>query len=126
MEHERNGCELLLDQQKLVDRFFTDSKMNDLSILIQFFQFLQRSMINSKSNAVKLILRLPGSNLLTFAYDRLKPSPDDEEKQLLEKFVLIFSQVLQSLLDLHPSCWEQLDSKGIFDRLESYSLKTSV
>jgi len=127
-EHERNGCDSLLEQPKLVDRFFSNSEMNNLSILTQFFQFLQRSMITSKQNAVKLVLRLPGSELLNFAYEHLKPSPsiDEEEKNLLKKFVMILSKVLQSLLELHPSCCGQLDSKGIFDRLETYSQKNSV
>jgi len=126
-ERERNGCDSLLNQPKLVERFFDDSQMNNLPILLKFFQFIQRSIINSKQNAVKLVLRLPGSQLLTFAYAHLKPSPsnDEEEKNLLEKFILILSKVLQSLLELHPSCWGQLDSMGIFDRIETYSQKNS-
>jgi hypothetical protein len=85
-------------------------------------------MINSRQNAVKLVLRLPGSELLGFAYNHLKQSPiiDDEEKKLLEKFVLILSQILKSLLELHPSCWGQLDSMGILDRLETYNQKYPV
>ena len=83
-------------------------------------------MINSRQNAVKLVLRLPGSELLNFAYARLKKSPDEDEKKLLEKFVPILSQVLKSLLELHPSCCDQLDSKGIFDRLEKYGLENPV
>jgi hypothetical protein len=126
-EQERNGWDSLLNQPKLVDRFFDDSQMNNLLILVKFFQFIQRSIITSKQNSFKLVLRLPGSKLLTFAYAYLKPSPsdDEEEKNLLEKFVLILSQVLKSLLELHPSCWGQLDSIGIFDRLETYSQKSS-
>lgn len=122
---ERNGCELLLEQSKLVERFFNDSKMNDLEILTEFFQFLQLSMSRSRQNAAKLVLRLPGSNLLGFAYDHLKISPD-EDKKLSEKFVLSLSNVLKSLLELHPSCFSQLDSMGIFDRIESYSIKYPV
>ena len=102
--------------------------MNDLPILIRFFRFLQQSMIRTRSNASKLVLRLPGSKILSFAYGHLKPSPtvDDQEKKLLEEFVLILTSVLQSLLELHPHCWEQIDSTGLFDRLERYNQQQSV
>ncbi len=102
--------------------------MNDLDILTKFFQFLQLSMIRSRQNAAKLVLRLPGSKLLTFVYNHLKisPSMNDEDKNLLEKFVSSLSDILKSLLELHPHCFSQLDSMGIFDRLEAYSLKSSV
>ncbi len=102
--------------------------MNNLQILTEFFQFLQLSMIRSRQNAAKLVLRLPGSKLLTFVYDHLKVSPsiDDEDKKLLEKFILSLSDVLKSLLELHPHCFSQLDSTGIFDRLENYSIKSPV
>jgi hypothetical protein len=102
--------------------------MNNLSMLIQFFQFLLQSIKNSRQNATKLVIRLPGSDLLHFSYTYLRPSSstDETEKTLLEKFVPILSQVLQMLLELHPSCCDQIDSIGIFDRLESYSKKTSV
>lgn len=102
--------------------------MNDLQILVRFFRFLQQSMIRTRSNASKLILRLPGSKVLSFAYGYLKPSPtmDDQEKKLLEEFVLILISVLQSLLELHPHCWEQIDSSGLFDRLERYNQQHSV
>lgn len=102
--------------------------MNDLSVLVQFFQFLKKSMTNSRQNAVKLILHLPGSELLGFSYKHLKPppKPNNEEIKLLEKFVLILADILKSLLELHPSCEEQLDSLGIFDRLEAYSQESVV
>lgn len=102
--------------------------MNDLHILTRFFRFLQQSMIRTRSNAIKLILRLPGSKSLSFAYGYLKPSPtmDDQEKKFFEEFVLILTSVLQSLLELHPHCWEQIDSMGLFDRLERYNQQHSV
>ena len=127
-ENERNGCELLLDQSKLVEQFFSHSDMNNLLILIRFFRFLQQSLLRTRSNAIKLLLCLPGSKLLQFAYGHLKPSPsiDVEEKNHLENFVLIFSDVLQSLLNLHPHCWSQIESVGLFDRLEAYNQKHSV
>jgi hypothetical protein len=102
--------------------------MNNLSMLIQFFQFLLQSIKTSRQNATKLIIRLPGSDLLHFSYTHLRPSSstDETEKTLLEKFVPILSQVLQMLLELHPFCCDQVDSIGIFDRLEKYIQKTSV
>lgn len=127
-ENERNGCEALLEQSKLIDRFFSDTQMNDLTMLTRFFQFLQQSMTKTRQNAAKLVLRLPGSRLLELAYERLKPSPmsDEENKKLLDKFVLSLSKVLQSLIELHPHCYDQLDSLGIFDRLEKYTLGRPV
>jgi hypothetical protein len=102
--------------------------MNDLTMLTKFFQFLQQSRSNSRQNIAKLITRLPGSDLLLFAYEHLRPSPlmDEEEKQLLKTFVLIFSEILQFLLELHPLCWSQIESIGIFDRLEKYGYKNPV
>ncbi|CAF3489036.1 unnamed protein product [Adineta steineri] len=127
LEYQQNGCELLLKQPKLLDRFFEDSQMNDISLLTQFFQFLIKSMKKSRENAVKLILRLPNSDLLKFTYAYLRPlsSTNEKEKNLLEKFVPIVSEILQRLLEIHPFCWEQLNSLGIFDRLELYTQKTS-
>ncbi|CAF3707173.1 unnamed protein product [Rotaria sordida] len=126
-EHERNGCESLLEQPKLVDRFFSDSEMSDLTILIRFFRFLLQSMNASRQNGAKLIIRLPGSKLLEFSHSYLKYSSlnDKNQKDLLEKFVLILSKILQLLLELHPSCYQQLDSLGIFDRIEIYNQKIS-
>ncbi len=128
MDGQRNGCELLLQQTKLVERFFNDSEMNDLEILMKFFAFMTSAMGRSRQNATKLVLRLPGSKLLKFAYDHLKPSTqmDNDEEKLFEKFVLGLSNVLKSLLELHPFCFSQIDSLGIFDRLETYSLKSQV
>ncbi|CAF4356443.1 unnamed protein product [Rotaria sp. Silwood2] len=124
-EQERNGCESLLEQPKLVDRFFSDSEMNDLTILVRFFRFLLQSMNTSRQNTSKLLIRLPGSNLLNFSYSYLIYSSlaDENQKDLLEKFVDILSKILQLLLELHPSCCEQLDSLGIFDRIERCNQK---
>ncbi len=85
-------------------------------------------MNNSKQNIAKLVTRLPGSELLKFAYMHLKPSPsnDEEEKKLLKTFVINLSEILQFLLELHPFCESQLDSMGLFDRLEQYSQKYPV
>ncbi|CAF4654475.1 unnamed protein product [Rotaria sp. Silwood1] len=126
-EQERNGCELLLEQPKLVDRFFSDSEMNNLTILVRFFQFLLQSMNTSRQNAAKFIIRLPGSNLLNFSYSYLTSSSlaDENQKDLLEKFIPILSKILQLLLELHPSCCSQLDDLGIFDRIERSSQKIS-
>lgn len=128
IENQRNGCELLVEQSKIADLIFSHSDMNDLNILIRFFRFLQQSLVRTRVNAVKLLLRLPGSKLLTFAYEHLKPSPsiDMEEKNLLERFVLILSDVLKSLVELHPFCYDQIDSMGLFDRLEMYTQQHSV
>jgi len=101
--------------------------MNDLPMLNKFFQFLLRSMVNSRQNAAKLVIRLPGSDLLKFAYAYLRPSPSvKEQHNLLENLVNILSQLLIVLLELHPFCYDQLDSMGIFDRLEMFSKKISV
>ncbi|CAM4789800.1 unnamed protein product [Rotaria magnacalcarata] len=126
-EQERNGCEQLVEQSKLVDRFFFDSDMNNLSILVQFFKFLLHSIHRSRQTVAKLVIRLPGSKLLDFSYAHLKPHSliDENQKDLLEKFVLVLSQILQFLLELHPQCWEQIDSLGLFDRLDKWSTKIS-
>ncbi|UJR28371.1 hypothetical protein I4U23_009614 [Adineta vaga] len=64
---------------------------------------------------------------MNFAYNQLGSFTylDQTEKVLLDKFVCILAQVLQHLFELHPSCWDQLNSLGLFDRLEIYSQKTS-
>jgi hypothetical protein len=121
-------CNVLLEQPKLMDRFFSDSEMNHLLMLVRFFKFLLQSTENSRTNAAKLVVRLPGSDLLKFVYEHLKSSSIAHETEitLLQEFVPVLSQVLQFLLALHPSCWEQLDQLGIFDRLEVYGQKASV
>ena len=102
--------------------------MNNLPLLTQFFTFLIQSMHNSRQDAAKLILRIPGSRILHFAHSYIKPSPvsDEGQKVLLETFVSTLCKLLQHLLELHPSCYDQLSSIGIFDRLEMYGQKTSV
>ncbi|CAF1069393.1 unnamed protein product [Adineta ricciae] len=84
-------------------------------------------MHNSRQDAAKLILRIPGSQILYFAHSHIKPSPvsDETQKILLEKFVSTLCKLLQHLLELHPSCYDQLSSTGIFDRLEMHGQKTS-
>jgi hypothetical protein len=74
-------------------------------------------MNNSKTSAAKLVIRLPGSEVLKFAYTHLKSSPSlNQDEKLLEKFVLIVSQLFDLLLELHPFCCDQLDSLGIFEK----------
>ena len=125
---QRNGCELLVEQSKLVERFFNDAEMDDLDMLMKFFRFLQSSMTRARQTAARLVLRLPGSKLLKLAYEHLKTSAptDDEEKKLFEKFVVCLANVLKSLLELHPHCFSQLDSLGILDRIEMCGSKSSV
>lgn len=123
-ECQTNCCELLLES-KLIERFFQDSQMNNLQLINRFFRLLCRSFKQSRTNAIKLFLRLPNSKLFDYVYDYLKPS-NAEDKDLIEQFISNTTKVLQILIEIHPHCYNQLDSKGIFDRLEKYSQQTTV
>ena len=126
-EQERNGCEGLLAQAKLVDRFFHDSEMNELSMLTRFFEFLNRAMAKYKQSAAKLVIKLPGSNLLKFAYSHFQSSPARESLNgALETFAVVFTRVLLLLLEIHPFCYSQLDSMGLFDRLDLLQQRSQV
>lgn len=126
-EQDRNGCERLLAQTKLVDRFFHDSEMNELSLLTRFFEWLSRAMSKYKQSVTKLVLKLPGSNLLNFVYSHLQSSPVRESPNgTLETFAVVFTRVLLFLLEIHPSCYGQLDLMGLFDRLDLLQQRSQV
>ena len=96
-------------------------------MLDRFFHFLVDSMRESRSSATKLVIRLVGSDLLRFAYDHLTPKQITEKSSSsLEKFVRPLTQILTFLLDIHPSCYDQVDALGLFDRLESFQNNHAV
>ena len=127
LEEQVKGSEKLLQQPVLVDHFFSHTQMNDLLMLVRFFRFLVDAMKESRSSATKLVIRLVGSDLLRFAYAHLNPKQKVEKSDAsLEKLVGLLTQILTFLLDIHPSCCDQVEQLGIFDRLESFAIKHSV
>lgn len=126
-EDKQNPCEALIEQSHILEKLFSDPQMNDLTMLTNFFRLMERSMAQSRSKAAKLITRIPDSNLLSFAYQHLKPKDLSEEYlKLLNSFVGSLARVISMLIDLHPFCYTKLDSSGIFDRLEAFSDKHGV
>lgn len=127
LEKQAKGSEVLLRNPALVDHFFSHLQMNNLPMLDRFFHFLVDSMRESRSSATKLVIRLVGSELLRFAYDHLTPKQiTKKSSSSLEKFVRPLTQILTFLLDIHPSCYDQVDALGLFDRLENFQSNHAV
>jgi hypothetical protein len=85
-------------------------------MILNFFRFLATTLTDKdqRNNLATLVIYLPSSHLLSSAYKYLSPNQSSSTNDL----ALCLAQVLNFLLELHPTCLSQIDSIGLFDRLE--------
>jgi hypothetical protein len=90
-------------------------------MIVNLFRFLAETiaLTDQRENLAILVIRLPSSGLLRLAYQHLSHNRSSSRNDL----ALYLARVLNFLLELHPSCWCEIESIGLFDRLEWLTMK---